>query len=75
MSDETPSVQAHPKTVRTNAALARLGAFIGAWDWEAAVGGQSIGRAATAADPRTSRRPGSLRRSRASGPAGSDTPP
>jgi hypothetical protein len=47
MSDETPSVQAHPKLSMTNAALARLGAFIGAWDWEAAVGGQSIGRGPT----------------------------
>jgi hypothetical protein len=43
MAEETT----HPQTPMSNPALARLSAFVGAWQWEASVDGQPIGRGPT----------------------------
>jgi hypothetical protein len=43
MAEETTP----PQTSLSNPAPARLSAFVGAWQWEASVGGQPIGRGPT----------------------------
>jgi hypothetical protein len=43
MTQATPNPQTSPQTPQPNPPLLRLEAFVGEWQWKAAVGGQPIG--------------------------------
>lgn len=43
MTDDNANAQANPQTARPNPALSRLDVFVGEWETEASIGGQSIG--------------------------------
>ena len=47
MADDHTNAQGNPQTPQPNPALLRLAPFVGEWEWEAAVGGQPIGRGRT----------------------------
>ncbi len=47
MADGQTNPQADPQSPHPNPALLPLSAFVGAWEWEAVVGGQPIGRGRT----------------------------
>jgi hypothetical protein len=47
MTADNTTAQANPQTSQPNPALAQFAAFVGEWQWQAAVGGQPIGRGRT----------------------------
>jgi hypothetical protein len=47
MTDDHTNAQTNPQTPRQNPVLSRLSAFVGEWQWEASLGGQSMGRGRT----------------------------